>query len=112
MIFLTVGLFLAVIGILFLLFPAKYGTLFYGYHSILAKKNETIWRKAQKISGRLFLLTGIVMSLIGELLRYFGWTNYFLIEMLVLVFPIMPIFIITENKLTSIEQKQQENGEE
>ncbi len=36
------------------------------------------------------------MALIGYLLKLTGQTNYFIIEMLVLVFPIMPIFILTE----------------
>ena len=39
------------------------------------------------------------MALIGYLLKLTGQTNYFIIEMLVLVFPIMPIFILTEKKL-------------
>ncbi len=105
MIFLFVGCFLAVIGISFSLFPSKKTNLLYGYRSVLAEKSEEHWIYAQKISGRMFLLTGLLMGLIGVVLKYFGWTNFFLIEMFLLVFPIMPIFLITEKKLREFDKR-------
>ena len=99
MIFFSIGILFLIIGSLFRILPSK-GTLpFYGYHSPLAAKTDAHWRLAQKTSGNWFFLMGLLMTLIGYYLKISGHTNYFLIEMLLLVFPIMPIFIMTEKKL-------------
>lgn len=105
MIFLYVGSFLVAIGILFKLIPAKQHYPLYGYRSTLAGKSDAHFRYAQKISSWNFLLFGGVMALIGWWLKTSGHTNFFLVEMLVLVFPIMPIFIITEKKLENFDKE-------
>ena len=86
MIFFSIGILFLIIGSLFRILPSKGNLPFYGYHSPLAAKTDAHWRLAQK-------------TLIGYYLKTSGHTNYFLIEMLLLVFPIMPIFIMTEKKL-------------
>ena len=106
MIFFYVGSFLAAIGILFKLIPAKQHYPLYGYRSVLAGKSEAHFRYAQKISSWNFLLFGGIMALIGWWLKTSGHTNFFLVEMLVLVFPIMPIFILTEKKLEKFDKEQ------
>ncbi len=105
MIFLVVGVALTTIGIFFRLFPSKGNLPLYGYHSPLAAKTDELWQLAQKVSGKYFIIFGLIMAAIGYLLKVTGNTNYFLIEMLVLVFPIMPIFILTEKKLQKFDQK-------
>ncbi|MBO0481784.1 SdpI family protein [Candidatus Enterococcus courvalinii] len=105
MIFLVVGVALTTIGIFFRLFPSKGNLPFYGYHSPLAAKTDEHWQLAQKVSGNYFIIFGLIMAVIGYLLKVTGNTNYFLIELLVLVFPIMPIFILTEKKLQKFDQK-------
>ncbi|BDP81046.1 hypothetical protein EfmAA290_17220 [Enterococcus faecium] len=54
----------------------------------------------------------ILMALIGYYLKTSGHTNYFLIEMLLLVFPIMPIFIMTEKKLQKYDLETGGNDNE
>ena len=103
MIFLVVGVFLTILGCLFLFIPSKGNLTFYGYHSPRATKSDVHWRLAQKTSGKYFFIFGLLMALIGYLLKLTGQTNYFIIEMLVLVFPIMPIFILTEKKLQELD---------
>lgn len=100
MIFLFVGCILVVVGLLFRVLPAPYDIKLYGYGSPLARQDERLWKYAQKVSSSMLLFIGMVMAIIGCILKYFGWTNFFIIEMLLLVFPIMPIFIVTEKKLT------------
>ncbi|MGM9902649.1 MAG: SdpI family protein [Enterococcus sp.] len=112
MIFLTVGIFLSIIGLLFLILPSKGNLPFYGYHSSLAAKTEKHWHLAQITSGKYFLLFGLGMTLIGYYLKTTGQTNYFIIEMLLLVFPIMPIFILTEKKLQQFDLKNGGNEHE
>ncbi|HAP8834933.1 TPA: SdpI family protein, partial [Enterococcus faecium] len=70
------------------------------------------WRLAQKTSGNWFFLMGLLMALIGYYLKTSGHTNYFLIEMLLLVFPIMPIFIMTEKKLQKYDLETGGNDNE
>ena len=92
MIFLVVGVFLTILGCLFLFIPSKGNLPFYGYHSPRATKSDVHWRLAQKTSGKYFFIFGLLMALIGYLLK-----------LTVLVFPIMPIFILTEKKLQELD---------
>ncbi len=105
MIFLIVGIILTFVGILFLLVPSKGNIPFYGYHSPRAGQSEEHYQLAQKTSGRYFLIFGLLMAVIGYLLKMTGHTNFFIIEMLVLVFPIMPIFILTEKRLQKMDDE-------
>ena len=52
------------------------------------------------------------MALIGYWLKITGHTNFFIIEMLVLVFPIMPIFILTEKRLQKMDDELGRNKDE
>lgn len=105
MLFFTVGIGLSFIGMLFLVIPSKGNIPFYGYHSPRAVQSEEHFRLAQKTSGKYFLIFGLLMVLIGYLLKITGHTRFFIIEMLVLVFPIMPIFILTEKRLQKIDDE-------
>ncbi|MGM0124661.1 hypothetical protein IGI37_002055 [Enterococcus sp. AZ194] len=105
MIFLYVGSFLFVLGLLFKLIPAKRHYRMYGYRSVLAEKSDAHFRYAQKVGSWNFLIFGGMMALIGWGLKTTEQTNFFLIEMLVLVFPILPIFILTEKKLEKFDKK-------
>ncbi|KAF1299998.1 MULTISPECIES: SdpI family protein [Enterococcus] len=110
MIFLVIGIFLLVIGGLFRIFPAKYDSLLYGYRSYYARMNQTNWQFAQKISGRHFLLFGGLMTAIGLLLKMTGYTNFFIIEMLLIPIPIVLAFGLTEDKLREFDKNNR--GEE
>ncbi|OJG78123.1 hypothetical protein RV14_GL001224 [Enterococcus ratti] len=99
-------------GSLFILVPSKGNLPFYGYHSPRAAHSKRHWRLAQKTSGKYFLIFGLLMTLIGYLLKQTGLTNYFIIEMLMLIFPIMPIFILTEKKLQHLDDEMGGNKDE
>lgn len=58
----------------------------------LAAKTDAHWRLAQKTSGNWFLM-GLLMALIIYYLKTSQTYELFLIEMLLLVFPIMPILL-------------------
>lgn len=111
MIFLYIGILLLIIGLLFRLFPAKRINRLYGYHSFYAEKSSAHWQYAQKISGTMFLLMGCLMTGIGWFLKATDHTNFFLLEMLLLVFPIIPIFTVTESKLKQFDQQSEEHAE-
>lgn len=111
MIFLYVGLFLMIIGISFRVFPPKSSNRLYGYRSFYAEKSEMHWQYAQKISGNMFLLMGSLMAGIGWILKVTGHTNFFVLEMIFLVFPIIPIFTVTESKLKQFDQQSEEHAE-
>lgn len=80
----------------------------YGYRSFLAEKNDDMWCYAQKISGNMSLLMGSIGIGIGLVLKMMHWINYFMIELLLIAFLIIPIFIVTEKKLEQFEQHQEE----
>lgn len=105
MIFLVLGIIIFVVGLIFFIFPAKKQHLFYGYRSYLATKNLTNWCYAQKISSRFFLLIGGIMLLIGTALKLTGNTNFFLIEMLIIPWFVVPLFGLIETKLQKFDQK-------
>lgn len=110
MIFYYVGLFILAVGVVFRLFPSKHVNRIYGYRSPQAEKSLDLWRYAQKVSGNMAILMGSLMFLFGSFLKWNGWTNFFLIELMVLVFPIIPIFVVTEEKLKKYEDKSSENA--
>jgi uncharacterized membrane protein len=105
MIFLVIGIFFCLIGALHRLLPSKGNLPFYGYHSPLAGKSDAHWFLAQKTSGTYFLLAGLFMTIIGYLLTSSGNTNYFLVEILLLIFPILPVFLLTEKKLQKYDRE-------
>jgi uncharacterized membrane protein len=112
MIFLVIGAIFFLIGVVFLILPSKKINFIYGYRSYLAKQNERNWRYAQKISRRYFLLFGGVMTLIGVLLKWQGWTNYFLLEMIVIPWFIVPIFGLIEENLKKFDDKHRSETNE
>ena len=110
MIFLVFGAIFFLIGFVFLILPSKKINFIYGYRSYLAKQNERNWQYAQKICTRYFLLFGGVMTLIGILLKWQGWTNFFLLEMIAIPWFIVPIFGLIEEKLQQFDE--QHRGED
>lgn len=110
MIFLVIGSIFFLIGLTFFLFPSKKMNLIYGYRSYLAKQNERNWRQAQKLSARFLLLFGGIMALIGFVLKWQEWTNFFLIEMIAIPWFIVPIFGLIEENLQRFDKEHR--GEE
>lgn len=105
MIFLFIGSIVFLIGLVFLLLPSKKPNLIYGYRSYQAEKSLESWRYAQKISARYFLLFGGGTALIGGGLKISGHTNFFILEMLLIVLPVILPFALTEEKLKVFNQQ-------
>lgn len=105
MIFLFVGSIFFLIGVVFFLLPSKKPNFIYGYRSYQAEKSLESWRYAQKISARYFLLFGGGTALVGGLLKYSGHTNFFILEMILIVLPVILPFALTEEKLKTYNQK-------
>ena len=59
----------------------------------LLPQNRRSLAAGSKDKRKLVFLMGLLMALIGYYLKTSGHTNYFLIEMLLLVFSIMPILL-------------------
>lgn len=110
MIFLYCGSIFLMIGLAFLLKPAKMDNLVYGYRSYLSKRSEAHWVYAQKTSRRFFLLFGFVMTAIGIFLNVTQRTNFFVVEMLALPWFIAPMFGCIETKLSKFDLEHR--GEE
>lgn len=99
MIFFYVGFFFLIVGIAFFLFPPKGENLIYGYRSERAKFSADSWLYAQRVARQYFLIAGGLMTAIGSWLRLSGYTNFFLIELLVIPWFIAPMFGRIEQKL-------------
>lgn len=112
MIFLYLGSILLVIGGAFFIFPAKSDNLVYGYRTPLSKESEENWNYAQKISSRFLLLFGVVMTIIGFLLKSTGNTNFFIIEMLAVPWFIAPMFGLIETKLKQFDKERRGENDE
>lgn len=111
MIFLVVGCVLLAIGILFSVFPSRGGNPLYGYNTYRSRKSDEVWRYAQKVSGRYFMLYGGLSALIGMALKLSGHTNFFIIEMLLITLPIVAVFASTEEKLQKFNHDRGDDDE-
>ncbi|HPI99859.1 MAG TPA: SdpI family protein [Enterococcus sp.] len=110
MIFLYCGGIFLVIGLAFLLLPAKMDNLVYGYRSYLSKQSQAHWAYAQKLSARFFLFVGFIMTAIGFFLNYTHRTNFFIVEIVAIPWFIALTFGCIETKLKKFDL--QHRGEE
>lgn len=76
----------------FRILPSKGNLPFMGIIRLLPQNRRSL-AAGSKDKRKLVFLMGLLMALIGYYLKTSGHTNYFLIEMLLLVFPIMPILL-------------------
>ncbi len=106
MIFYFVGMLLTVIGLLYLSFPSKKRMSKYGYRTQRAKMSEVSYVYAQKIASRSFLIVGIPTFLIGFMLKQFGMTHFFILEVLLIGIPIVQIFYLVEKKLEQFNDNE------
>ncbi len=88
MIFYFVGMFLTIIGFVYLIFPSKKRSNKYGYRTGRAKTSDKTYMYAQKEAAKTFLLIGIITFTIGFTLKQTGMTQFFLIEVFLIILPI------------------------
>ncbi|KRM72994.1 SdpI family protein [Lacticaseibacillus brantae] len=99
MILLFAGGIQIVIGLSFLILPARKPSSLYGYTSYLASVNETGFHLAQKWARQTLLLTGIVLVLAGWAIRCLQWDKFFILWLFIAVLSFLPVFVQTETRL-------------
>jgi len=60
-----VGLFLVLMGVCTIIFPPKFGNIFYAAVGKWTLKNETVWATAQKLFAISTIIIGLVFLVIG-----------------------------------------------
>lgn len=108
MIYMISGIILFVIGIIWLIFPAKKADRLYGYLSYLASVNEESFNYAQKWGRNYFILFGIIETLLGLLIHLLNWDRYFIIWLLTFFLFIIAPIVLTEKKLQIFLKKRNE----
>ncbi|EEJ72357.1 hypothetical protein HMPREF0548_0776 [Lactobacillus ultunensis DSM 16047] len=99
---------MAVIGILWLISPAKKPNRIYGYLSYLAQVNKESFKFAQKRASWYLILFGLIQVVIGLIIHFLNWDRYFLIWLLTFyLFILLPI-IFTEKSLKAFLIKRHE----
>lgn len=93
MIYIACGSIMIVIGLIWLISPAKKRCPFYGYSSYLAQVNKASFSFAQRRASGYFILFGLIQLLIGIGIYFLNWDRYFLLWLLTfylfIIFPIM-----------------------
>jgi|GEM_PF-5902114 len=117
--FLTVLIALPIIylvcGILLRFLSYKRMSRFFGYRTPQAYHSKETWKFSNKLSGMLFLITGIIFVIVFPLLMIIFWNDYnilmvvFTIAIIVEVLTIILILIVVEillyKMITKLEEK-------
>ena len=108
MIYVACGLIMMVIGILWLISPAKRPNRIYGYLSYLAQVNKESFKFAQRRASLYCILFGLIQVVIGLIIHFLNWDRYFLIWLLTFyLFILLPI-VYTEKSLKKSLLKRHE----
>lgn len=107
MIFYFVGLFLTLIGLIYLIFPSKKIENKYGYRTGRAKMSTASYLYAQKQASRAFLLIGLITFAIGFFLKQFGLLQFFIVEVFLIIIPITRVFYIIERNLEKFNDEHE-----
>ena len=108
MIYVACGLIMMVIGILWLISPAKRPNRIYGYLSYLAQVNKESFKFAQRMASLYCILFGLIQVVIGLIIHFLNWDRYFLIWLLTFyLFILLPI-VYTEKSLKKFLIKRHE----
>ncbi len=88
-----------VVGLIWLIKPAKTPNRVYGYLSYLAQVNKASFKFAQKMASLYCLLFGFIQFILGLAIHFLHWDRYFLIWLLTFyIFILLPI-VWTEKSL-------------
>lgn len=68
---LTMGAVIAIIGVIFKIFPPKKINSIYGYRTRFSMKNHDTWNEAQRYSSNSFIILGVGFVLLGIVCNYF-----------------------------------------
>ena len=106
MIYIACGCVMVVVGIIWLISPAKKPNRLYGYLSYLAQVNSTSFKYAQKVASYWLLLFGTIQVVLGMMIYFWNWDRYFLLWLLTFYLFILFPIICTEKSLKSFLQKR------
>ncbi|RVU71246.1 MULTISPECIES: SdpI family protein [Lactobacillus] len=99
MIYVACGSLMIVVGLFWLVIPARKPNPLYGYFSFLARVNQASFKFAQKRASLYFMLFGLIQVLLGLLIHFLQWDRYFLVWLLTFYFFILFSIIWTEKSL-------------
>ena len=100
-IYVACGSIMAVIGIIWLISPAKKPNRIYGYLSYLAQVNKDSFKFAQRRASLYCILFGLIQVVIGLIIHYLNWDRYFLIWLLTFyLFILLPIVFTEKSHCT------------
>ena len=108
MIYVACGLIMMVIGILWLISPAKRPNRIYGYLSYLAQVNKESFKFAQRRASLYCILFGLIQVVIGLIIHFLNWDRYFLIWLLTFYLFILLLIVYTEKSLKKFLLKRHE----
>lgn len=97
-----------VVGLTWLIKPAKKPNRLYGYLSYLAQVNEASFKFAQRRASLYCLLFGFIQFILGVIIHYLHWDRYFLIWLLTFYFFILWPIVWTEKSLKKFLVKRHE----
>jgi uncharacterized membrane protein len=99
-----IGLFLCLISIGTLVFPPKFGNVFYGISTKWTTKNESIWVAGQKLFAISILIIGLVFLLIGVLNLRTDIPSFVMVLLLMVLWSLSKFFVdkILERKYHNI----------
>lgn len=108
MIYIVCGCLIMVVGLIWLISPAKKPNRLYGYLSYLAQVNQASFKFAQKRASCYCLLFGLIQVVIGLVIHMLNADRFFIIWLLTLfIFIISPI-IWTEKSLKKFLEQRHE----
>jgi uncharacterized membrane protein len=100
------GLIFIIVGLVMLIFPPKKINSLYGYRTPSSMKNIENWNFAQKFSGKLLLIAGFLLLLIGIGGTVFNFDDkaidsFGLVSMVILA---VIVIIMTEIRIKKFEK--------
>lgn len=99
MIYFACGAILAVVGILWLISPAKTPNPLYGYLSYLARQTQESFRYAQKVSSWSNIGIGSLGMCLGLIIHFLHWDRFFILWLITVPLLILIPIMITETNL-------------
>ena len=108
MVFIVVGAIILVIGLKYLIWPAKHPEEVVAYKSYLASTSPAAFAYAQKEARNVHLVLGGGTLLLGIFIHWLHWDNFFIIWLFLSVLITVSIFAYVETKLKKYLIKRHE----
>ncbi|ERL66374.1 hypothetical protein [Schleiferilactobacillus shenzhenensis] len=108
MVFIYVGAIILVIGLKYLVWPAKRTDAMVAYKSYLASTNAAAYAYAQQQARNAHLAIGGGTVLLGIFIHWLHWDNFFIIWLFLSVLITVSIFAYVETKLKKFLIKRHE----